>query len=50
MESGLPVTRVLSLESRDQRVEELSRLLGGGSGAREHAEKMIPVPAGGTSP
>lgn len=50
MESGLPVTSVQSLESRDQRVEELSRLLGGGSGAREHAEKMIPVLAGGSSP
>ncbi len=41
MEEGLPVTRVRTLAHRDQRVEELSRLLGGGSGAREHAEKMI---------
>ncbi len=41
MEDGMPVTRVRHLADRDQRVEELSRLLGGGTGAREHAEKMV---------
>lgn len=42
MEEGMPVTRVRLLADRGQRVEELSRLLGGGTGAREHAEKMVP--------
>lgn len=41
MEGGMPVTRVRLLADRDQRVEELSRLLGGGMGAMEHAEKMV---------
>lgn len=43
MEDGMPVTRVRLLADRDQRVEELFRLLGGGMGAREHAEKMVPA-------
>ena len=38
---GLPVTRVDTLSDRGSRVEELARLLGGGTAAVEHAEKMI---------
>ncbi|MBD3277397.1 MAG: AAA family ATPase [Candidatus Aegiribacteria sp.] len=40
-EGGLPVTSVRALFSEEDRVEELARLLGGGSGAREHALKMF---------
>ena len=40
-EEGLPVTSVRALASGEDRVEELARLLGGGTGAREHALKMI---------
>ncbi len=38
---GLPVTRVDTLSDRVSRAEELTRLLGGGKAAAEHAEKMI---------
>ncbi len=43
MDDGLPVTRVDTLSDRDSRVEELTRLLGGGTAAMEHARKMIAV-------
>ena len=46
-EGGMPVTTVRTLSSRTQRVEELSRLLGGGKGSREHAEKMVPAGSSG---
>ncbi|MEN8210030.1 MAG: hypothetical protein ABFR50_12350, partial [Candidatus Fermentibacteria bacterium] len=38
---GLPVTRVDALSDRGSRVEELARLLGGGTAAMEHAGKII---------
>jgi len=46
LRDGMPVTVVRTLKSREDRVEEVSRLLGGGRGAREHAENMIPAGGG----
>ena len=43
MDDGLPVTRVDTLSDRDSRIEELARLLGGGTAALEHARKMIAI-------
>lgn len=37
----LPATCVCILNSRQNRIEELSRLLGGGDAAKEHAGKML---------
>jgi len=38
---GLPVTSVNVLADRQERIEEIARLLGGGKPALEHADKMI---------
>jgi len=43
---GIPVTQVRPLVHREERVDELARLLGGGPAALEHAEKML-SPSGG---
>ena len=39
-EDEMPVTRVLRVEG-DDRLDELERILGGGSAAREHAQAML---------
>lgn len=38
---GMPVTTVKHLEKSQDRIGELSRLLGGGDGARDHAEHLL---------
>ena len=38
---GMPVTTVKHLDTPGERVEELARLLGGGHGARVHAERLL---------
>ncbi len=45
--SGMPVTGVKVLNGREHRVDEVARLLGGGRGARDHAEKMLGDDGGG---
>lgn len=40
-EDGMPVTTVKHLDDTKDRVEELSRLLGGGDGAEDHARKLL---------
>jgi len=37
----LPSTEVLLLDSREERIRELTRVLGGGEAAHSHAEKML---------
>jgi DNA repair protein RecN (Recombination protein N) len=39
--NGMPVTTVSALETKEQQLTELTRLLGGGTGAREHAISLL---------
>jgi len=39
--NGMPVTTVSALKTRAQRLTELTRLLGGGTGASEHADSLL---------
>jgi DNA repair protein RecN (Recombination protein N) len=38
---GMPVTTVKHLDTSEDRVEELTRLLGGDHGARDHAQRLL---------